>query len=94
MNKFEWHTSRGEALYYDDDTKQIVGRLSWTDDTRRNIRAEYLGPKIARVKERKDEVIAAASEVWLGNFFDEKAAKDAVVEYVERTFPSAKEVAA
>lgn len=90
--KFIWHhAGRGMALYYDEISKRIYGRIVFDQGDRNYIVAEYVGPQVSKAKERKGEIIGLQHTEALGIFFEEKAAKEAVSQYVDSIFPAKKE---
>ena len=46
--EFTWQQSRGEALYYDVETKRIAGFISWENDNRLKIAAHGINTKAAK----------------------------------------------
>jgi hypothetical protein len=73
--EFSWQQSRGEALYYDVETKRIAGFISWENENRLKIAAHGINTK------------AAKEFAPLGMFTDEMAAKKAVEENAAKVFP-------
>lgn len=70
--EFSWqHTAGHEALYVEQEKKQIWGYITWAPDSRNKIAATYCGPSAGG---------APTSNEALGLFFDEKIAKGKVEE--------------
>lgn len=77
--EFSWQQSRSEALYVEQESKQIYGFIAWKDDNRMKIEAHYCGPTAGG---------APTCQCPLGFFADEKVAKSAVEKQAQNVLHS------